>query len=342
MLKLKSVFGIVSQSKRSHVPTTLLKNIVRYNHQATIIDGKRIAEDIQNELSVVVKTWVAAGKKKPKFVAILVGNHPASQAYVGRKVKTAREIGIDAEKYHLNEDVLEEEVLNQIDMLNKDNTVDGIIVQLPVPAHIDEKKLCDAISPDKDVDGFHRTNIGSLTLDRESIIPATALGVKELIVRSKIETFGKNAVVIGRSKHVGLPIAILLSSDGKGETRALDMTTTICHRYTPPEELVRFTKSADLVVAAAGVPGLITKDMIKPGACVIDVGISRVQEGNKLVLRGDVDFNNVKEVAGHITPVPGGVGPMTVAMLMKNTIVATIKRDKGDLILQEVTAFMQQ
>lgn len=342
MLQLKGVLGIVSQFKKSHVPMALLKNVVRCNHQATIIDGKKIAGDIEKELSVVVKTWVGAGKKKPKFVAVLVGNDPASQTYVGRKIKAARNIGIDAAKYHLNENVLEAEVLHQIDLLNKDSTVDGIIVQLPVPAHIDEKKLCDAISPDKDVDGFHRTNIGSLTLDRESIIPATALGVKELIVRSKIETFGKNAVVIGRSKHVGLPIAILLSSDGKGETRALDMTTTICHRYTPPEELVRFTRSADLVVAAAGVPGLVKKDMIKPGACVIDVGISRVQEGDKFVLKGDVDFDSVKDIAGHITPVPGGVGPMTVAMLMKNTIVAAIKRDKGDIILQEVTAFMQQ
>lgn len=178
--------------------------------------------------------------------------------------------------------------------------------------------------PEKDVDGFNGQNVGRLFLDMKTFVPCTPLGVYELIKRSGIETFGKNAVVCGRSKNVGLPMAMLLHGDGRNETGALDATVTICHRFTPPEQLKMFCLSADIIVTATGIPGLITSDMVKPGACVIDVGITRVKDENtgKTKLVGDVDFNSVKHVAGYITPVPGGVGPMTVAMLMRNTLTA--------------------
>lgn len=297
--------------------------------QAVIIDGKKIASEIQTELKAVVNAWTNAGKKRPKLVAILVGDHPSSKAYVGRKMKAAKGIGIESYTIHLGENISQSDLINEINNLNGDKSVDGILVQLPLPKGISEKEVCQAITPKKDVDGFHLENLGNLTLDNNSIIPATALAVKELIVRSNIETFGKNAVVVGRSKHVGLPIALLLHADQNGETGALDMTTTICHRHTPHTELEKFTKLADLIVVAAGVPGLITKEMVKSGACIIDVGITRVKTADeKYRLVGDVDYENVKQVAGHITPVPGGVGPMTVAMLMKNTVSATMKNEE--------------
>lgn len=289
--------------------------------EAVIIDGEQIAQEIQIELKATVNTWKNETKRIPKLVAIIVGNHPASKVYVKRKMKAANFIGIENYTIHLDENTTQQQIINEINSLNEDETIDGILVQLPLSKHINEKEVCQAIVPNKDVDGFHLENLGSLALNRSGIVPATALGVKELILRSNIETFGKNAVVVGRSKHVGLPIALLLHA-GRGEIGALDMTTTICHRHTPHTELEKFTKLADLIVVAAGIPGLITKEMVKPGACIIDVGITRVKIGNKYKLLGDVDFDNVKEVAGYITPVPGGVGPMTVTMLMKNTILA--------------------
>lgn len=293
--------------------------------EGAIIDGNGIAKQIENEISVSVESWVKSGKRRPKLVAIIVGDDPASKVYVSRKVKVAKAVGIEAETLTFDKNISQKFLLNAIKNLNNDTTVDGILVQLPVPESMNEREICEAVTPSKDVDGFHSENIGKLCADCDAIIPATALGVKELIVRTRFDTFGKNAVVIGRSKHVGLPIAMLLHSDGKGETGALDMTTTICHRYTPTEELKRHVKLADVIVSAAGVPGLVTHDMIKPGACVIDVGITRVntEKGQKLL--GDVDFENVKKIAGHITPVPGGVGPMTVVMLMKNTLKAAEK-----------------
>lgn len=202
--------------------------------------------------------------------------------------------------------------------------MDGILVQLPLPGHINERKICNAVSCDKDVDGFNEKNVGRLCLDMNTLIPCTPLGVQLLLQRIGIEIKGKNAVVVGRSKNVGMPISMLLHADGKNETDAMDATVTICHRYTPAADLKHYCQSADVIVSATGVPGLIRGDMVKPGACVIDVGLTRVQDPvtgkNKLV--GDVVFDEVKEVAGFITPVPGGVGPMTVAMLMKNTIIA--------------------
>ncbi|XP_076474400.1 bifunctional methylenetetrahydrofolate dehydrogenase/cyclohydrolase, mitochondrial isoform X1 [Bombus vancouverensis nearcticus] len=293
--------------------------------KAVIINGKEIADEIQNELKATIQDWINNNRKRPKLVAIKVGNDPASKVYVERKMKAANFIGIQNYVIHLKENNSQQDLIKEIDYLNKDENVDGIIVQLPLPKHMNEHEICQAIVPNKDVDGFHLENLGNLALNNSRFIPATALAVKELIIRSNIETFGKNAVVVGRSKHVGLPIALLLHADSKGikhEIGALDMTTTICHRHTPHTELEKFTKLADLVVVAAGIPGLITKEMIKPGACVIDVGITRIKMDNKYKLVGDVDFENVQAIAGHITPVPGGVGPMTVVMLMKNTILA--------------------
>nr|XP_033335036.1 bifunctional methylenetetrahydrofolate dehydrogenase/cyclohydrolase, mitochondrial [Megalopta genalis] len=319
MFSWKKALTAVSQwpVKRIHTSTIL--------QEAVIIDGNQIANEIQKELKVTVDTLVKDGNRKPNLVAIIVGNNPASKLYVQSKMKVAKLIGIDSSTISFDENVTQEDVIKKINHLNKNELVDGILVQLPLSNHINENEICQAIAPHKDVDGFHLENIGRLSLNHDGIIPATALGVRELIVKSKINTFGKTAVVVGRSKHVGLPIALLLHSSGKGKTGALDMTTTICHRHTPRTELAKLTKLADLVVVATGIPGLITVDMIKPGACIIDVGISRIKVGNKNKLVGDVDFENVKQVAGYITPVPGGVGPMTIAMLMKNTISVAIK-----------------
>lgn len=233
-------------------------------------------------------------------------------------------MGIDSTTRNLPDTISEEELLEIIDELNQSDKVDGILVQLPLPHHIHERRICNAVSCDKDVDGFNEKNVGRLCLDMNTLIPCTPLGVQELLKRTGIETFGKNAVVVGRSKNVGMPISMLLHADGRNDTDAMDATVTICHRFTPPEELARFCKSADIIVSATGVPGLIRADMVKPGACVIDVGITRIKDDitGKTRLVGDVDFDEVRKVAGHITPVPGGVGPMTVAMLMKNTIIA--------------------
>ncbi|XP_031838498.1 bifunctional methylenetetrahydrofolate dehydrogenase/cyclohydrolase, mitochondrial isoform X2 [Nomia melanderi] len=292
MFSWRKILTGVSQrpTRKLHISSIL--------QEAVIIDGKQIANEIQKELKATVDTLVQNGNRKPKLVAVLVGNNPASKLYVQRKMKVASLIGIDSSTIVLEEKITQEKLIKEIDHLNKNETIDGIIVQLPLSEHINEHEICQAIAPDKDVDGFHSENI---------------------------DTFGKNAVIVGRSKHVGLPIALLLHSSGQGNTGALDMTTTICHRHTPKSELTKFTKLADLVVVSTGIPGLITKDMIKPGACVIDVGISKINVGNKYKLVGDVDFENVKQVAGYITPVPGGVGPMTVTMLMKNTISVAMK-----------------
>ncbi|XP_055857197.1 bifunctional methylenetetrahydrofolate dehydrogenase/cyclohydrolase, mitochondrial-like isoform X2 [Episyrphus balteatus] len=290
---------------------------------AQLIDGKAIAAEIRAELRKEVEDFVAAGNRAPQLTAILVGEDPASQTYVSNKMKAAAEIGINSVTKRISADTKEQELLDLIHQLNKEDTVDGILVQLPLPPHMHERVVCNAVACEKDVDGFNEINVGRMCLDMKSMIPCTPLGVQELIKRSNIETFGKNAVVVGRSKNVGMPMAMLLSSDGKNETSAMDATVTVCHRYTPRSELEKYCKLADIIVTATGIPSLIKSNMVKEGACVIDVGITRITDENgKSKLVGDVDFNEVKKVAGHITPVPGGVGPMTVAMLMKNTITA--------------------
>lgn len=295
------------------------------NEMAKLIDGKQIAADIREELREQIVEWMKqGGHRAPQLTAILIGEDPASNTYVSNKMKAAADVGISSKTERYGADITEEQLLNRIEELNNDDSVDGILVQLPVPGHINERKVCNSVSCDKDVDGFNERNIGRLCLDMNTLIPCTPLGVQELIKRTEIETFGKNAVVVGRSKNVGMPIAMLLHADGRNDTCAMDATVTICHRFTPLEELTRFCRSADIIVTATGVPGLIKADMVKEGAAIIDVGITRVQDPvtgkNKLV--GDVDFEEVRKVAGHITPVPGGVGPMTVAMLMKNTFIA--------------------
>ncbi|KAI5692641.1 hypothetical protein M8J75_002395 [Diaphorina citri] len=305
-------------SQRSYLHTSTKCN------KAQIIDGKFIANTILEELKDEVKAWVALGHRVPTLTAILVGNDSASSTYVNNKMKSAAKVGIKSNTIKMNESVTEMELLECINALNNDENVDAILVQLPLPEHMVERAVCNAVAPHKDVDGFNIVNVGRFCLDLKTLIPCTPLGVQELIRRYKVETFGKNAVVCGRSKNVGMPIAMLLHADGAGETNAMDATTTICHRYTPRDKLIGYTQAADIIVSAAGVPNLITADMVKPGACVIDVGITRIkcEQTGRTKLVGDVDFEGVSEVAGYITPVPGGVGPMTVAMLMKNTILA--------------------
>lgn len=294
------------------------------DEMAKLIDGKQISADIRAELHEQIEQWMAKGNRAPQLTAILIGDDPASNTYVANKMKAAKDVGINSKTERYGSDITEEELLARIEALNRDDSVDGILVQLPVPGHINERKVCNSVTCDKDVDGFNERNVGRLCLDMNTLIPCTPLGVQELIKRCQIETFGKNAVVVGRSKNVGMPIAMLLHADGRNDTCAMDATVTICHRFTPPEELERFCRSADIIVTATGVPGLIRGDMIKEGAAVIDVGITRVTDPTtgKTKLVGDVDFEEARKVAGHITPVPGGVGPMTVAMLMKNTFIA--------------------
>lgn len=294
------------------------------DEMAKLIDGKQIASDIRVELREQIDEWMRKGNRAPQLTAILIGEDPASNTYVSNKMKAATDVGINSKTERYGAEITEEDLLNRIEELNNDDSVDGILVQLPVPPHINERKVCNSVSCDKDVDGFNERNVGRLCLDMNTLIPCTPLGVQELIKRCQIETFGKNAVVVGRSKNVGMPIAMLLHADGRNDTCAMDATVTMCHRFTPPEELTRFCRSADIIVTATGVPGLIKADMVKEGAAVIDVGITRVNDPatGKTKLVGDVDFEEVRKVAGHITPVPGGVGPMTVAMLMKNTFIA--------------------
>ncbi|XP_018577476.1 bifunctional methylenetetrahydrofolate dehydrogenase/cyclohydrolase, mitochondrial isoform X2 [Anoplophora glabripennis] len=291
-----------------------------------IIDGKKISQDIQKTLSIDIEEWVKRGHRAPCLIAILVGEDPASQKYVENKMVAAKNVGIVSKTIRLPKTSAEEDIISKIKELNNDSTVDGILVQLPVPEHVSEQNVCNAVDPRKDVDGFHIINMGKLTNNMDTFIPCTALGVIELIKRSGIETFGKNVVVCGRSKNVGLPIALLLHSDAKYDCPGLEATVTLCHRHTPREELKYFTKKADIIISATGVVNLITSDIVKPGVCIIDVGITRVptKEGKTKIV-GDVDFENVRKIAGYITPVPGGVGPMTVAMLMANTFKAAKK-----------------
>ncbi|XP_054628632.1 bifunctional methylenetetrahydrofolate dehydrogenase/cyclohydrolase, mitochondrial [Dunckerocampus dactyliophorus] len=292
--------------------------------EAVVISGKKLARQIRDEARADVDDWMMAGHRRPHLSVVLVGDNPASHSYVLNKTRAAADVGISSETILKHSDISEEELLDLIFKLNTDHRVDGLLVQLPLPDHIDERTICNAVSPTKDVDGFHVVNVGRMCLDQSTMLPATPWGVWEIIKRTGISTLGKNVVVAGRSKNVGMPIAMLLHTDGRHERPGGDATVTISHRYTPKEQLRQHTQIADIVVAAAGIPNLITADMIKEGAAVIDVGINRVQDPvtGKSRLVGDVDFEGVRQKASFITPVPGGVGPMTVAMLMKNTIKA--------------------
>ncbi|MDA7737892.1 bifunctional methylenetetrahydrofolate dehydrogenase/methenyltetrahydrofolate cyclohydrolase FolD [bacterium] len=283
-----------------------------------IIDGKAVAAQIRQEAKVEATTLLEQGIT-PCLAVVLVGDNPASKAYVGSKVKACEEVGVKSIKIEMDADASEEALLAQIEGLNNDASVHGILVQLPLPKHMDEDRIIEALDPSKDVDGFHPVNVGKLSIGIDCLTPCTPTGIPELIVRSGIEMSGKHAVVIGRSNIVGKPMMNILVQKGN----KANCTVTCCHSGT--KDLTEFTRQADILIAAIGVPEFVTADMVKPGATVIDVGINRVDDasdkrGYKLV--GDVNFDDVKAVAGAITPVPGGVGPMTVAMLMKNTVKA--------------------
>lgn len=285
-----------------------------------IIDGKEVAASLRKEIKAEVEKWVAAGHKAPHLVAILVGNDGASQTYVGHKEKCCGEVGFRSTVLRMAENTTEEQLLAEIKKLNENPDVDGFIVQLPLPKHISEQKVIEAIDPHKDVDGFHPVNTGRMISGLPSYLPATPDGILELLKYYKIETAGKHCVVIGRSNIVGRPIANLLSQKG------WDCTVTICHSRT--KNLTEVVKSGDIVIAALGVAEFVKADMIKKGAVVIDVGITRVpsdktKSGWKLL--GDVKFDEVSPLCSYITPVPGGVGPMTIISLMKNTLKAARK-----------------
>lgn len=289
-----------------------------------VVSGTEMARQIHREIQREVEELVTGGNMRPHLGVVLVGDDPASRTYVRNKTRAASILGISSDTVVKPTSVSQDELLELIDKMNRDWKVSGLLVQLPLPGHIQERAVCNAIAPEKDVDGFHIVNIGKLCLGQTSMVPATPAAVWEIIRRAGIETVGKNVLVAGRSKNVGLPIAMLLHTDRNHQRPGGDATVTIAHRCTPREQLKELTRLADIVIAAAGVPGLITVDMVKEGAAVIDVGINRVPDRTtgKLRLVGDVDFEGVKEKAGFITPVPGGVGPMTVAMLMKNTVAA--------------------
>lgn len=285
----------------------------------TILDGKQTANDIKTELAVRVDQLILQGKRPPHLAAVLVGNDGASLTYVGSKVRSCERIGYESTLIQLPEETTEAELLQQIDRLNANAAVDGFIVQLPLPKHIDEEKVLMAIDPDKDVDGFHPTNFGKMALDMESFIPATPYGIMELLRRYQIDISGKHAVVIGRSHIVGRPMSILLSR----KSSPGNATVTLTHSRT--KNLADVTKEADIVVSALGVPNFLKGNMVKKGAIIIDVGITRVPDSSHpkgYVITGDVDYERVKEKASFITPVPGGVGPMTIAMLLQNTYLA--------------------
>lgn len=286
---------------------------------AKILDGREVSAAIKETLKREVSAMVDSGLRPPHLVAILVGNDGGSQTYVGAKEKACHEIGFLGTVIRYPDTVTEQELLDKIDQINHDGQIDGLIVQLPLPAHIDENKVTLAISPAKDVDGFHDVNMGRLAKGAEGVKPATPYGITLILKHYGIETAGKHVVVVGRSNIVGRPMSIMLS--GPGETG--NATVTVTHSRT--KDLISYTKSADILIAAIGKPGFITGDMIKPGAIVIDVGTTRVDDATKKAgwrLCGDVDFATAEPVAGAITPVPGGVGPMTIAGLLANTMLA--------------------
>lgn len=284
-----------------------------------ILDGKATSNQIKEELTIQVKEIKDAGKRPPHLAAVLVGNDGASLTYVGSKVRSCERIGYDSTLIKLDDDISQEALLATIEKLNNDPLLDGFIVQLPLPKHIDEEVVLHAINPNKDVDGFHPTNFGKMALGMQTFIPATPFGIMELLKRYKLDISGKHAVVIGRSHIVGRPMSILLSEKGNPG----NATVTLTHSRT--QNLAAVTKEADIVVSALGVPNFLTADMVKDGAIIIDVGITRVPDADHpkgYVIVGDVHYDAVKEKASYITPVPGGVGPMTIAMLLQNTMLA--------------------
>lgn len=284
-----------------------------------LLDGKKTSDAIKQQIASEVQQIVAGGSRRPKLVAILVGEDGASKTYVNNKEKACHDVGFDSEVLRYPENTTEEELLAKIREINGDSGVDGLIVQLPLPPHIDEANVIHTISPSKDVDGFHSQNVGKLMLGEETFVSATPYGIMALLEHYDIDTKGKHCVVLGRSNIVGRPIANLLSLKGNPG----DCTVTICHSRTKNVE--QYTKMADIIIAAIGIPKYLKEDMVKEGAVVIDVGITRVPDASKAKgyrLVGDVDFENVAPKCSYITPVPGGVGPMTIVSLMRNTLQA--------------------
>lgn len=290
-----------------------------------LLNGKKTSQELKQEIATEVAVLREQGKKVPHLAAVIVGNDGASLTYVSSKVKACEQVGFQSTLVKLPEETTQEALLEKVNELNQNLDIDGYIVQLPLPKHIDEEKVLLAIDPKKDVDGFHPANFGRMALELESFIPATPYGIMQLLERYDIDTQGKHAVVIGRSHIVGRPMSILLSQKGD----YANATVTLAHSRT--KDLKALVLQADIVVSALGIPNFVTADMIKPGAVIIDVGITRVQDASTLKgyrLVGDVDFDNVAPKASYITPVPGGVGPMTIAMLLKNTLLAR-KRSEG-------------
>jgi len=285
---------------------------------AKIISGTEVAKAIREELAAEVAELKEKHDVVPGLVTILVGDDPASQSYVAAKNKTAHALGIHSEQVTLPAETSEEELLALVQKYNQDPKIHGILVQLPLPKHINETKILYAIDPDKDVDGFHPVNVGKMVLGEQCFLPCTPHGILELLKRSDVETSGAEVVVIGRSNIVGKPIANLMLQ----KRESGNATVTLCHTRT--RDISAHTRRADIIIAAVGVPKMVTADMVKEGVVVIDVGVNRIgkSESGKAILAGDVDFDAVKEKAAAITPVPGGVGPMTITMLMKNTVQA--------------------
>lgn len=282
-----------------------------------IIDGKLIAEQIKKEIAAEVAEMIDRGQDAPHLAAVIVGDDGASQTYVASKEKACHSVGMTSSVYRLPATTTEKEMLEMVDFLNNDPEIDGYIIQLPLPKHINEYKVINAIKPEKDVDGFTSINAGRMQLGLPCFIPATPNGIMELIQRSKIETVGKNVVVLGRSNIVGTPMAVLMSRKG------IDSTVTLCHSRT--QNIAEITRQADIIVVAIGKQGFLTADMVKPGVTIIDVGIHRIEDASSpkgYVIKGDVDYDEVYKVASKITPVPGGVGPMTIVSLLQNTLKA--------------------
>jgi len=284
-----------------------------------LLDGKHTSNQIKEEIKDTVSGMKSRGERVPHLAAVLVGNDGASLTYVGSKVRSCEYVGFDSTLIHLEVNITEAVLLKQIEKLNQDKTLDGYIVQLPLPKHIDEEKILLAIDPKKDVDGFHPANFGRMALELDAFIPATPFGIMQLLERYKVPTNGKHCVVVGRSHIVGRPISILMSQKGP----AGNATVTLAHSRT--EQLAELTRQADIIVMALGIPEYLTADMVKEGATIIDVGITRVADASHpkgYVIKGDVKFDEVAQKAHFITPVPGGIGPMTIAMLLKNTLLA--------------------
>jgi len=290
-----------------------------------LIDGKKIAAEIKDEIAAEIKRLETEGKRGPHLAAILVGEDGASKTYVASKEKASKEVGFTSSVYRYPENISEQELLDAVNFLNNDPEIDGFIIQLPLPKHISESKIIEAVSPSKDVDGFNPVNVGKMILGFSTFLPATPYGIQMLLERSNVETAGKHCVVLGRSNIVGTPIANMLSRNASNA----NCTVTLCHSKT--KNLAEITRQADILIVAIGKPFFLKADMVKEGATVIDVGIHRIEDKNSekgYRIVGDVDFDNVAPKCSHITPVPGGVGPMTIVSLLSNTLKAYHENNK--------------